>query len=127
MRIKRAWDRLALSHASSGTQRSAEAAGIEVLKTNCPRSALVLSNSATACTAIVSDRDLSISVDGGDAVGQALQSSADLPLILIDGGDEHWHRREAARWKRLITKSFDPEQLVQALCELACTGEQVRL
>jgi DNA-binding NtrC family response regulator len=103
------------------------AAGIEVLKADCPRSAVVLANSARACTAIVSDRDLNVSADGGDAAGQALQSAADLPLILIDGGDEHWHRREAARWKRSITKPFDPEQLVQALRELARPGEQPRL
>jgi len=102
------------------------AAGIDVLKANCPRSAVALANSTSACTAIVSDKDLSVSADGGDAAGQALRSAADMPLILIDGGDEHWHRREAARWKRSITKPFDLEQLVQALRELARPVEQPR-
>jgi DNA-binding NtrC family response regulator len=103
-----------------------DAAGIDVLKADCPRSAVALANSTSACTAIVSDKDLSVSADGGDAAGQGLQSGPDLPLILIDGGDEHWHRREAARWRRSITKPFDPEQLVQALRELARPVEQAR-
>ena len=102
------------------------AAGIDVLKAACPHSAVALANSTPACMAIVSDKDLSVSAEGGDAVGRALQSAADLPLILIDGGYEHWHRREAARWKRSITKPFDLEQLVQALRELARPVEQPR-
>ena len=101
-------------------------AGIDVLKAACPRSAVALADSTPVCMAIVSDKDLSVSADGRDAAGQALQSTADLSLIFIDGGDEHWHRREAARWKRSITKPFDPDQLVQALCELACPAEQHR-
>ncbi|MFT8247208.1 hypothetical protein [Roseomonas sp. BN140053] len=95
-------------------------AGIEVLQAGCPRSAVTLANSTPACTAIVSDTDLSISSGGGSITWQALQSAPDLSLILLDGGDEHWHSREAARWRRSISKPFDPEQLVQTLRELAC-------
>ncbi|WP_424138765.1 hypothetical protein [Roseomonas chloroacetimidivorans] len=102
------------------------AAGIDVLKADCPGSAVALANSTPACTAIVSDKDLSVSADGGDAAGQVLRSAADLPLILIDGGYEHRHRREAARWRRSIAKPFDPGQLVQALRELASAVEQPR-
>ena len=95
------------------------AAGIDVLEADCPSSAVALAHSTPACTAIVSDKDLSAGTLGEAAAGQGLRSTGDLPLILIDGGDEHWHRWEAARWKRSITKPFDPEQLVQALRELA--------
>jgi DNA-binding NtrC family response regulator len=102
------------------------AAGIEVLKADCSRSAVALANSTPACTAIVSDKVLSASTSGGHTAGQALQAAADLPFILISGNDEHWHRREMAGWKRSISKRFDLEQLVQALRELAGPGEQPR-
>ena len=99
-------------------------AGIDVLKADCPRNAVTLANSTTACTAIVSDTDLSVSAHGGAGAAQLLPSAGDLPLIFIDGNDEHWHRRDAARWKRSVTKAFDLEQLVQALRELARLAEQ---
>ena len=63
-------------------------AGIGVLKAECARSAVTLANSTPACTAILSDKDMSVSTDAGGAAGQALRSAADLPLILIDGGDK---------------------------------------
>ena len=82
----------------------------------CAAEALKLIANGEPWSALVTDIDLGLGMDGFDVARHARMSYPHLPVVFISGGETAPERARGVAESEFIAKPFRPRQLVEALC-----------